>query len=154
MIEWLDIPHRHYTASVRTEFEATRENSACEWAVRAYFCPWRNWDCFRFIWVEPRWPISQVLRCQEDGISWAWFQQLCSKCSQATQWVHKQVFIVQMRSKLNAYPFDLAVEDSPDDWKINSLNWMLTWTPRGDILKIVWWTFTSSMFVEVFQFVL
>ena len=34
--------------------------------------------------------------------------------------------------------------------KWNLFNCKLTWTPKGDILKIVWWSLTKSMFVETF----
>ena len=43
----------------------------------------------------------------------------------------------------------MAVEDSPDDCQMKLID-LLTWTPRGVILKIAWWTFTNSMFADGF----
>ena len=49
----------------------------------------------------------------------------------------------EIKVKLFAYPFDLAVDDSLDDCQMELIE--LTLTPRGDILKIVWWTFANSV---------
>ena len=54
------------------------------------------------------------------------------------------------KAKLSAHPFDLAVEDSPDDCQMELIDLQAYIDTRGDIQKILWWTFTNSMFVESF----
>ena len=51
---------------------------------------------------------------------------------------------------LSAHPFDLAVEDSPDNCQMELIELQAYIDTRGDILRIVWWIFTISMCVECF----
>ena len=56
-----------------------------------------------------------------------------------------------IKVKLFAHPFDLAVENSPDNCQMELIELQADMDTKRDILKIVWWTYTNSMFVELFQ---
>ena len=56
-----------------------------------------------------------------------------------------------IKVKLFAHHFDLQWKTVLTIVKWNSLNYKLTRTTRGNILKIVWWTFANSMLIESFQ---
>ena len=57
----------------------------------------------------------------------------------------------EIKVKLLAHPFDLAVKDSPDDYQMKLIELQAEMdTKRGYCEKIVWWTSTNSMFVERF----
>ena len=56
-----------------------------------------------------------------------------------------------IKVKLFAHPFDLAVEDSPDDCQLELIQLQTDMDTNRCFLKIVWWNFASSMFAESFQ---
>ena len=50
--------------------------------------------------------------------------------------------------KLLAHPFDLPVEDSPDDCQMELIELQAGMNIKGDILEIDWWTVTNTTFAE------
>ena len=55
----------------------------------------------------------------------------------------------EIKVKVLAYPFYMAVEDSTDDCQMELIE-LQTERNQLDILKIAWWPFTNSVCVESF----
>ena len=57
----------------------------------------------------------------------------------------------EIKVKLFANPFDLAVDDSPDNCQMKLIESQAEMDTKRHILKIVWWAFTKLMLVESFS---